>query len=74
MLNMVAPYHTIIITMSKVNSLDLELAIGPSPPKRNFAHYNFLILHYISHKMKCVSPLRVIVLACNIVLRTLPTK
>ena len=32
MLNMVAPYHTKIIKMSKVNSLDLELAIDAPPP------------------------------------------
>ena len=28
---MVAPYHTKIINMSKVHSLDLELAIDPLP-------------------------------------------
>ena len=32
------------------------------------------ILHYISHKMKYVSSLRVAALAGNIILRTLPTK
>ena len=74
MLNMVAPYHTKIIKMSKVNSLDLELAIDPPPPKGNCAHYDFLIQHYISHKMKYVSPLRVAALACNITLRTVPAK
>ena len=31
MLIMVAPYNTKIIKMSKVNSLDLELAIDPLP-------------------------------------------
>ena len=61
------------IKMSKVNSLDLELAIDPLP-QGNFAHYNFLILHYINHKIKYVSPLRKAVLACNITLRTLPAK
>ena len=71
---MVAPYHTKIIKMSKVNSLDLELAIDPPPHRGNFAHYDFLILHYISHTMKYVSPLRMAALACNITLPTLPTK
>ena len=74
MLNMVAPYDTKIIKISKVNSLDLELAIDPPPPGGNFAHYDFLILHYISHTMKYVSPLRVAALAFNIMLHTLPTK
>ena len=74
MLNMVAPYHTKLIKMSKVNSLDLKLAIDPIPPRENFVHYNFLILHYISHKMKYVSSLRVAALACNITFCTLPTK
>ena len=71
MLNIVAPYHT---KVSKCNYLGLALAIVPSPPKGNFVHHNFQILHYISHKMKYVSPLRVAALACNIMLRTLPTK
>ena len=74
MFNMVAPYHTKIIKKSKVNSLDLELAIDPFSPMGNFANYDFLILHHISHTAKYVSPLRVAVLACNITLRTLPTK
>ena len=71
MLNIVAPYHT---KMSKCNSLGLALAIVPPPPRGNFLHYDFQILHYISHKMKYVSPLRVAALACNIMLRTLPAK
>ena len=58
----------------KCNYLGLVMAIVPPPPRGNFLHYNFQILHYISHKMKYVSPLRVAVLACNIMLRTLPTK
>ena len=68
MLNIVAPYHTKIIKMPKVNSLDLELAIdtSPPPPMGNCAHNDFLKLHYISHKMIYVSPLRVAALACNI--------
>ena len=40
----------------------------------NFVHYDFQILHYISHKMKYVSILRVAALAGNIMLRTLPVK
>ena len=66
MLNMVAPYHTKIIKMSKVNSLDLELAIDPPHLGVNFAHYDFLILYSITHKMKYISPLRVAAIACNI--------
>ena len=58
----------------KCNSLGLSLAIVPLPSRGNFEHYNFKILHDISHKMKYVSPLRVAALACNIMLRTLPRK
>ena len=57
----------------KCNSLGLVLAIDPSP-RGNFIHYDFQILHYIYQKMKYVSPLRVAVLVCNIMLRTLPEK
>ena len=71
MLNMVAPYH---IKNVKCNSLGLSLAIVPLPSRGNFVHYDFQILHYITHKMKYVSPLRVAALACNIMLRTLPHK
>ena len=73
MLNMVAPYHAKNV---KCNSLGIALAIDPPPLRGNFVHYNFQIhvLHYISHKMKYVSPLKVAALACNIVLRTLPAK
>ena len=47
----------------------------PSPPPRgNFVHYNFLKLHYIRHKIKDVSPLRVAALTHNITLYTLPRK
>ena len=56
----------------KCNSQDLALAIVPLPPRGNFEQYNFQILHYISHKMKYVSSLRVAALACNIMLYTLP--
>ena len=72
MLNMVAPYHTKINKMSKVNSLDLELAIDPPHLRVNFAHYDFLILYNITHKMKYISPLRVAAIVCNITLRTIP--
>ena len=58
----------------KCNYLGLALAIVPLPTKGNFVHYDLLILHYINHKMKYVSPLRVAALACNIMLRTLPAK
>ena len=46
----------------------------PIFPQGNFVHYDFKILHYISHKMKCVSLLRVAALAGNIMLCTLPAK
>ena len=53
----------------------LELAIDPPPPPRgNFVHYDFLKLHYIRHKIKDVSPLRVAALTCNSPLYTLPPK
>ena len=58
----------------KCNSLGLALAIDPTSPRGNFVHYNFQILHYISHKIKDVSSLRVAALAGNIMLRTLPAK
>ena len=58
----------------KCNSLGLVLAIDPTSPRWNFLHYDFEILHYISHKMIYVSPLRVAALAGNIMLRALPTK
>ena len=46
----------------------------PASPVRNFVHYNFLKLHYIRHKIKDISPLRVAALTCNITLYTLPPK
>ena len=47
----------------------------PSPPPRgNFVHCDFLKLHYIRHKIKDVSPLRVAALTCNSTLYTLPPK
>ena len=44
----------------------------PSPPRGNFVHYDFLKLHYVRHKIKDVSPLRVAALTCNSTLYTLP--
>ena len=42
---------------------------GYTPPtplhRRNFVHYDFLKLQYISHKMRHDSPLRVEALSCN---------
>ena len=58
----------------KCYSPGLTMAIDPSSPQGNFVHYDFQILHYISHKMKCVSLLRVAALAGNIMLCTLPAK
>ena len=57
-----------------VGIIGLELAIDPPspPPRGNFLHYDFLKLHYIRHKIKDVSPLRVAALTCNITLYTLP--
>ena len=71
MMNMVPPYHRKNV---KCNSPGLALAIDPISPRGNFVHYDFQILHYISHKMKYVSLLRVAALAGNIMLRTLPAK
>ena len=58
----------------KCNSLGLALAIDPPFPRGDFVHFDLQIQHYISHKMKYVSPLRVAALACNIMLCTLPAK
>ena len=58
----------------KCNSPGLSLAIDPTSPRGNFIHYDFQILHYISHKMKYVNHLRVAALADNIMLHTLPAK
>ena len=41
----------------KCNSPGPALDIDPLPPRGNFVHYNFQILHYISNKMKYASPL-----------------
>ena len=45
---------------------------GPLFPSGGISYS--MILHYISHKMKYVSPLKVAALAGNIMLRTLPAK
>ena len=47
------------VHIKKSKKLGLELAIDPPPPRGNFVHYDFLKLHYIRHKTKDVSPLRV---------------
>ena len=64
--------------ISTPGQLGLELAIDPPPPppppRGNFVHYDFLKLHYIRHKIKDVSPLRVAALTCNSTLYTLPPK
>ena len=65
-------YH---IDQNIAHYLGIELAIDlPPPPRGNFVHYDFLKLHYIRHKIKDVSPLRVAALTCNITLYTLPPK
>ena len=38
----------------------------PCSPRGNFGHYDFLIQHYICHKIRHVSPLRSVALSCNI--------
>ena len=50
----------------------IELAIDPPPPRGYFVHYGFQKLHYIRHKIKDVSSLRVAASMCNITLYTLP--
>ena len=44
----------------------IEPAIDPPPPRKNFVHYDFLKLHYIRHKIKDVSPLRVAALSVTL--------
>ena len=57
-----------------ITVLGLELAIDPPPTQGGiyFVKYDFLKLHYIRHKIKDVSPLRVAAFTCNITLYTLP--
>ena len=78
---MVFPDHTHLLLLIKIKKgfvllakLGIELVIEPPPPRGNFVHYNFLKLHYIRHKIKNVSLLRVAALTCNITLYTLPPK
>ena len=58
----------------RLGDIGLELAKEPPPPRGNFVYYDFLKLHYIRHKIKDVSPLRVAALTCNTTLYTLPPK
>ena len=58
----------------KCDYLGLVLTKDPTSPRGNFVHYNFQILHYISHKMKYVITLRVAALTGNIMLRMLVAK
>ena len=68
-------YVRLAKAQTSLRLLGLELAKDPPPPPRgNFVHYDFLKLHYIRHKIKDVSPLRVAALTCNITLYTLPPK
>ena len=46
-----------------IKQLDLGLPIDPLP-RRNFVHYDFLKLLYISHKIRHVSKGRVVALLC----------
>ena len=69
--------HFQLLPMTSPNNpfiIGLELAIDPPPPRGNFVHYDFLKLHYIRHKIKDVSPLRVAALTCNSTIYTLPPK
>ena len=52
-------FRSFVQYMFDEGSLVLELAIEPLPSRGNFVHYDFLKLHYIRHKIKDVSPLRV---------------
>ena len=50
----------------RVPLIDLELAIDPLPKGGGgVVVYDFLKLHYISHKMKYACPLRVAALTCK---------
>ena len=48
----------------RVPLIGIELAID-SLHRGHFVDYDFLILHYINHKMKYLSPLRVAALTCT---------
>ena len=60
--------------MEEIKIIGLELVIDPPPPRGNFVDYDFLKLHYIRHKIKDVSPLRVAALTNNSTLYMLPPK
>ena len=66
------------ISHKNVIILALRWLLTPPPPPPggggNFVHYDFQILHYKGYKMKYVSTLRVVALAGNIMLHTLPAK
>ena len=48
-----------IYTNIQCTCIDLGMAIGPAPqPQGNFGDYDFLILLYISHRMRHIRPLR----------------
>ena len=69
--------NALFLLFKDILLIGLELAIDPLPPlppRGNFVHYDFLKLHYIRHKIKDVSPLRVAALTCNSTLYTLPPK
>ena len=46
--------------------MDLGMAVDPTTPRGSFGDYDFLILLYICHRMRHVSPLRSVALSCNI--------
>ena len=70
MFNMGPQYHT-KMSNEIIQALRwLKIPLSPG----NFVHYNFLILHYISHKIKYDSLLRVVALTCSTMLLTLPEK
>ena len=72
--NFIYLFKTARITFLSYILFDLLDVEHGSPISHKNVCYGFQILHYISHKMKSVSSLRVAALACNITLRTLPVK
>ena len=56
----------------QVHTINRPWAGYRPPPRGNFVHYDFLKLHYLRHKIKYVSSLRVAALTSNIKLYTLP--
>ena len=47
------------------NTIDLGMASDPPSPRGNFVRHNCLKLHYINHRIRHVSTLRVVALSCN---------